>query len=163
MVVIVPRSAGGLPAVEKMLTGAKLQGWAGKLQQRAVHVYLPKFKLETAFNLNKPLQELGMKRAFQDPGARNGAQFGGMTDSKDPGEQLYIARVLHKAFVEVSEKGTEAAAATAVIMATPSSIPRAVPFIPSFKAERPFVFLIRDRQSGGILFLGRVMNPKGNG
>jgi len=82
-----------------------------------------------------------------------------MSEATDPENKLYITKVLHKAFVEVNEKGTEAAAATAVIMAVPTSAPADVPFTPTFKADRPFVFLIRDRQTGTVLFLGRVLNP----
>ena len=107
----------------------------------------------------KPLQALGMKRAFQIPDRKDGAQFEGMTDAKDPMEKLYLARVLHKAFIEVNEKGAEAAAATGGVSSAGSDDPM-IPFIPEFKAERPFVFLIRDRQSGSILFLGRIVNPK---
>jgi serpin B len=71
--------------------------------------------------------------------------------------------VLHKAFVEVSEKGTEAAAATAVMMKEKSARPESVPFTPTFRADRPFLFLVRDRQSDSILFLGRVLNPTEKG
>ena len=73
---------------------------------------------------------------------------------------LVISKVLHKALVDVNEEGTEAAAATAVIMVDPTA-PRRAPFVPTFKADRPFLFLVRDTQSGTILFLGRVTNPTG--
>ncbi len=82
-----------------------------------------------------------------------------MSQSQDPNNKLYITKVLHKAFVEVNEKGTEAAAATAVIVARPTSAPLSRPFVPTVRADRPFVFLIRDRKTGCILFLGRVTNP----
>ena len=71
--------------------------------------------------------------------------------------------MLHKAFVEVSEKGTEAAAATAVIMARPKAAALSVQFTPTFKADRPFLFLVRDRQTGSVLFLGRMVNPHEKG
>jgi serine protease inhibitor len=104
---------------------------------------------------------MGMVRAFKDPRAADGAQFDGMSQSQDPAQKLYVSKVLHKAFVEVSEKGTEAAAATAVMMAMPTSArPPSVPFTPTFKADRPFLFLVRDRQSGSVLFLGRMVNPR---
>jgi serine protease inhibitor len=163
MVVLVPRSADGLEALETKLTSANLAAWVGKLQPRATHVYLPKFKLETEFDLGQTLETLGMVRAFKDPRAADGAQFDGMSESEDPAEKLYISKVLHKAFVEVSEKGTEAAAATAVMMAKPTAAVDSRPVIPTFKADRPFLFLIRDRQSGSVLFLGRVMSPKEKG
>jgi serine protease inhibitor len=160
MVVLLPRAADGLPALEKTLTGANLQAWLGELRQRSVDVYLPKFKLESSFDLKKALEALGMKRAFHDPRRKDGAQFDGMSEARDAAHKLYITKVMHKAFVEVSEKGTEAAAATAVLMAEPSSAPLSVPFTPTFQADRPFVFLIRDQKTGTILFLGRQLAPK---
>src|SRR5262249_36313776 len=98
MVVLVPRSADGLPAIEKMLTSTSVQGWLGKLRQRQVPVFLPKFKLETNYKLKQPLVALGMKSAFKEPWEKDGARFDGMTASKDPTEALYISAVLHKAF-----------------------------------------------------------------
>ena len=160
LVALLPRSAAGLPALEKRLNATNLQAWLGKLRQRSVGVYLPKFALESSFDLKKALQGLGMKRAFVDPRDRNGAQFDGMSQATDPDNKLYISKVLHKAFVEVSEKGTEAAAATAMVLAEPSSAAVTVPFTPIFQADRPFVFLIRDQKTGTILFLGRILEPK---
>ena len=83
-----------------------------------------------------------------------------MCASDDPRLRLYISKVLHKAFVEVNEKGTEAAAATAVMMMMARSAPITLPFIPTFKADRPFLFLIRDIKTGSVLFIGRMTNPK---
>jgi serine protease inhibitor len=162
MVVLAPRSPDGLPALEKMLSGANLQAWAGKLNRRPVDVYLPKLKMDASFDLGEVLKALGMKRAFIIPGGPKGAQFDGMSDSDSPADKLYVWKVLHKAFVEVNEKGTEAAAATAVILKTKKAKKpvETVPFTPTFKADRPFVFLIRDQRSGTVLFLGRVLNPK---
>jgi serine protease inhibitor len=103
---------------------------------------------------------MGMVRAFKDPrDPKTGAQFKGMTTSTDPMKQLYITGVFHKAFVEVNEKGTEAAAATGVAMPSPSSLPRDFPFTPEFKADRPFVYLIREKSTGSVLFLGRMTQP----
>ncbi len=162
MLVLAPRSPDGLPALEKMLSGANLQAWAGELAQRPVNVYLPKFKMESSFDLGGTLKALGMKRAFTDPRRPDGAQFDGMSEATDPANKLYVTKVLHKAFVEVGEKGTEAAAATAVILGVRSAKkkPEMVPFTPTFNADKQFVFLIRDRKSGAVLFLGRVLNPK---
>jgi serpin B len=115
-----------------------------------VIVYLPKFKMTWGtFELNKSLIALGMPYAFDVP--PNTADFSGMNGNKD----LSIAYVFHKAFVEVNEEGTEAAAATAVIM-TLKSAPHSSPV---FHADHPFLFVIRDNRSGSILFMGRVMNP----
>ena len=160
MVVIAPNSADNLSVIEGQLTADKLSNWVGKLRQRETSIDLPKFKLETSYRLNEALQHLGMKRAFVDPrNPDSGAQFGGMTTSSDIMDQLYISLVLHKAFVEVNEKGTEAAAATAIAMPAATALPEDFPFTPEFKADRPFLFLIRDNDSGCILFVGRMMDP----
>ena len=101
---------------------------------------------------------LGMVRAFSPSTGPDGADFTGMTTATDPANQLFIQAVLHKAFVAVDEEGTEAAAATMVAMG-PTGLPRRVPFVPYFNAERPFVYMIRDLRSGTILVLGRVTKP----
>ncbi len=159
MVVIAPQDPNGLPALEKKLNAAKLAGWVKKMNKRKVNVFLPKFKLETGYSLKKPLQELGMREAFIEPDPSGGADFSGMTASKR--RDLYIGKVIHKAFVEVNEKGTEAAAATVVVVFGATSAPRLVPFNPTFKADRPFLFMIRHVKTGSILFMGKVANPKG--
>lgn len=156
MVVLVPRSADGMAALEKNLSSGNLQSWIGKMANREVHVLLPKFKLETEYAMENTLKQMGMARAFVDPREPHGAQFEGMSASSDPAQKLYVSKVLHKAFVEVNEKGTEAAAATAVMMVGKAAAPISVPFTPVFKADRPFLFLIRDVKTNGILFLGRV-------
>ncbi|MFP6900439.1 MAG: serpin family protein [Opitutales bacterium] len=165
MVIIAPNDPAQLSAIEKAMTSESLTGWIGRLKKRKTHVYLPKFKVETDYTLGdseKPgaLQKMGMVRAFVDPRNPEGAVFDGMSHATNPQDKLYVTKVLHKAFVEVNEKGTEAAAATAVIMMVPASAPLSVSFTPTFKADRPFIYLIRDRQSGAILFLGRMMEPR---
>src|SRR5262249_40506735 len=97
MVVIAPRSATGLPALEKLLTAQNLKAWTDKLHQREVEVITPKFKLELPFDVKKAFEALGMKRAFIDPRKSNGAQFDGMCESSDPSNKLYVTKVLHKA------------------------------------------------------------------
>ncbi len=161
MVVVVPQDAGGLGAVEAKLTSANLQTWLGKLEDREVNVQIPKFKLETDYQkMGDTLKSMGMVRAFEDPrDPVKGAQFDGMCASSDPDLKLYITKVFHKAFVEVNEKGTEAAAATAVSMRNVASEPIDVPFTPTFRADKPFLFAIRDVKTGTILFLGRVVDP----
>ena len=165
MIVIAPNDPASLPTIETQLTPENLNQWIGKLQKRDTHVTLPKFKMEAKYTLGDAegtgaLQSMGMARAFKDPrDPKTGAQFQGMTTSTDPMEQLYISKVFHKAFLEVNEKGTEAAAATAVVMGEAFAGPMDYPFTPEFKADRPFVFLIRDNQSGSVLFLGRMTQP----
>ena len=108
------------------------------------------------------LAAMGMVSAFRQPGEPGGADFGGITASKGPDERLYVSDVVHKAFVSVGEKGTEAAAATAIMIEPEAELPpriRMISFIPTFCADRPFLFLIRDRRSGNILFLGQINDP----
>ena len=112
-------------------------------------MYLPRFKATCEFRLDKALAALGMTDAF-DSGK---ADFTGMGGRKG---DLYISAVVHKAFVEVNEEGTEAAAATTVAVGLASAMPRPQPV---FRADHPFVFLIRDNQTGSVLFLGRVTDP----
>jgi serine protease inhibitor len=155
MVVIAPLNVDGLPAIEAKLSGETVTGWLAKLQKRSVDIALPRFKMETDYGLVDPLKALGMKKAFEE----RVADFSGMTTSTDPNDSLSISKVLHKAFIEVNEKGAEAAAATAVIMIAPTSIALNRPYIPEFRGDRPFLFMIRDRDSGVILFLGRMSQP----
>jgi len=156
MTVLLPMRADGLPALEKKLTGDALAKWLSKLESRDVNVKLPKFKMTPDYELGPLLKALGMKRAFEP----RIADLTGMSKSLNPNDRLHISRVIHKAFVDVNEEGTEAAAATAVIVAVPGSIPTAHPFTPNFFADRPFVFLIREVESGAVLFMGRMTTPK---
>ncbi len=161
MVVLLPRAHDGLGKLEQMLTADRLTGWLGKLARRDVDTALPRFQQRGQSNLGQALQAMGMARAFVDPTTGSGAQFEGMNGAEDPMQKLYIAAVFHQAFVEVTEKGTEAAAATVLTLDPGSAAPRIemVPFRPVFRADRPFLFLIRDCKSGAILFLGRVCAP----
>jgi serpin B len=112
-----------------------------------VSLNLPKFEFSSDFGLADTLKAMGMPSAF-DP---NTADFSGITGKRD----LYITDVVHKAFVSLDENGTEAAAASGVMMGTTSLPPEPV----VFTADRPFIFLIRDIPTGAILFVGRVLNP----
>jgi serine protease inhibitor len=146
MVFLLPKKIDGLAAVEKSLKKENLDRWLGRLHPQPVRVSLPRFALDSKFDLKKTLEALGMIDAF-DGGK---ADFSGMTGRR---RDLFIGMVIHEARVEVDEEGTEAAAATAVKMKRGG--PPA-----SFTADHPFLFLVRDRQTGSILFLGRVMHPK---
>jgi len=133
---------------ESTLDAQKLNEIIGSMQPSGgLDLELPKFKFSEDFDLKDRLTSMGMSDAF-DP---DRADFSGMSGGKD----LYIDTVLHKAFVAVDEKGTEAAAATAVIMGPTSAM---LPNI-SLTIDRPFIFIIRDLPSGQILFIGRVLNP----
>jgi len=147
--VLLPKTLTGLPDLEKSLTLEHLTGWLGNLATRDVQVSLPKFRSESEFSLHKALSTMGMPTAFTDK-----ADFSGI----DPKGGLAISEVVHKAFVDVSEQGTEAAAATGIGMrATATRMPEQAVV---FRADHPFIFLIRDTRTGVVLFIGRLMNPR---
>ncbi len=153
MVVLLPKKAGALAQLEDALTPAGLQTMLTALAPQEVQVGLPKFKIKWGtVNLADAMQKLGMTDAFQA-----NANFSGITDSPDG---MFIGAIFHQAFVDVNEEGTEAAAATAVVM-KPGGAPPARKEPKVFRADRPFLFLIRERATGTILFMGRVLNPKG--
>jgi serpin B len=140
MDIVLPESPTGLSALEAKLEGW-LAAWTGHLSERSVQVSLPKFKISSGGSLRDALVERGMRRAFTEE-----ADFGGIT----PGP-LLVSDVVQKTFVSVDESGTEAAAATAVVTLDPFA--GADPLV--FKADHPFLFAIRDRSSGKVLFMGR--------
>ena len=145
MVIMLPNS-GQFEAFEKAITYQQVKDIMEDLERREVRLKMPKFEFDSSFGLKKTLSEMGMPVAFSSD-----ADFSGMTGKKD----LFISDVIHKAFVSVDEAGTEAAAATAVIMEL-----TAIPETPvEVTLDRPFIFLIRDIETGAILFVGRVMNP----
>jgi serpin B len=149
MVVLLPTKADGLAAFEKDLgsnLAANMAAAMAKQRAEEVAVTLPKFQLTSQFDLKGTLAAIGMGDAFTDR-----ADFSGMDGKRD----LMLSAVVHKAFVDVNEEGTEAAAATGVV-----AVPTAAPVRRVFRADHPFVFLIRDSRSGSILFLGRVVNPQ---
>jgi serpin B len=146
MLVLLPKKVDGLAELQKSITQDQLDDWQTKLVPRKVFVKLPKFKLEMSYNLNEPLKALGMTTAFSTL-----ADFSGINGKKD----LYISNVSHKAYINVTEQGTEASAATAVVMNTKSAGPfRIVSTI--FNADHPFTFIIRENNTGIILFMGNV-------
>ncbi len=134
---------------EDSITVKQLLKWKKDLKEQRVKVFIPKFKFETKYFMAKTLMEMGMPTAFSES-----ADFSGMTGGKD----LMISKVIHQAFVEVNEEGTEAAAATAVIMKL-TSVSGDKPKIPVFNANHPFVFIIQENETGNILFMGRVSDP----
>jgi serpin B len=145
MVILLPK-AGNFQAFEEGLQAQQVDAIISGLQPTGVALTMPKFEFDSEFSLKDTLADMGMPIAFS-----GGADFSGMTGNRE----LFISDVLHKGFVAVNEAGTEAAAATAVIM------PTAAPPEPSVEVtiDRPFIFLIRDIETGAILFVGRVVNP----
>uniref|UniRef100_A0A8C5T0H9 Leukocyte elastase inhibitor n=1 Tax=Malurus cyaneus samueli TaxID=2593467 RepID=A0A8C5T0H9_9PASS len=140
-------STTGLELVERELTYEKLTKWtkSDNMMKAEVDLYLPKLKLEENYDLKSTLSSMGIQNAF-DPGQ---ADFTGMSAKKD----LFISKVIHKAFVDVNEEGTEAAAATGIFMMR-SRVPTM-----TFKADHPFIFFIRHNKSQTILFFGRLCSP----
>ena len=147
MVIVLPKAKDGLGAIESKMTDATLKEWLAKKQNKgSVNLTLPTFKMTSKFSLKKNLEELGMKKAFDE----QQADFSGITKEL----QLYIAAVEHKAFVEVNEEGTEAAAATGISFGATSA-----PITQDFHVDRPFLFLIVDKETQSVLFIGRVTDP----
>ena len=151
MMVFLPDDPAGLPAVEKQMDSATLETWIKNLQSQRpnqVIVSFPKFKMTRELELGKTLAALGMTLPFSGD-----ADFSGMASG---GEKILISEAYHKAFVDVNEEGTEAAAATGLTMRA-----TAMPVAPAvFNADHPFLFVIRENQSGTVLFVGRVVDPR---
>ena len=142
MVAVLPAKVDGINELEETFSSAKLNHRIAGLQKTRLQVWFPKFKMTSEFDLGDALETLGMKDAFSP----TLADFSGMDGTRN----LYISAVIHKAFVEVNEEG----AATAIgIKATAFAPP------PQFVADHPFLFFIRDRKTGSILFMGRVASP----
>jgi serpin B len=149
MVIVLPDDVGGLATIEEQLSLSSWKKWTSALKHAKVAVRLPQFKMTSEFKLNLALSELGMPLAFEE----GAADFSGMNGKHD----LFISAVLHKAFVDVNEEGTEAAAATGISIAPLSALDP--PKVEEFHADHPFLFAIVDQRAGSVLFLGRVLDP----
>ncbi|XP_037375068.1 leukocyte elastase inhibitor-like [Talpa occidentalis] len=138
----------GLEKIEQQLTLEKLCEWTKpeNMGHTDVRIHLPKFKLEETYDLKPHLARMGVEDLF----SRSKADLSGMTETRD----IFVSKIIHKSFVEVSEEGTEAAAATAIVSKTSSLGP-----VEDFVADHPFIFMIRHNSSGSILFLGRLCSP----
>ncbi len=153
MLIIVPKSPGGsfgpptvgnLDLLESRLNAESLTGLLSEASKTNVRVYLPKFKVEYSTYLKDTLVKLGIGEIFE----KDVADLSGMDGSR----QLYLSKAIHKAFIEVNEEGTEAAAATGMIFQI-----NCMPLV--FRACQPFLYVIRDNRSGTILFMGRIIRP----
>jgi serpin B len=150
MIVLLPNDVGGMFALEQSLTAPNTRQWLGQLRPvPKVIMTLPKFKMTQQFELQDTLGAMGMTLAFDAH-----ADLSGMTGNRE----FSISAAIHKAYIDVNEEGTEAAAATAVVMRLMMARMQQ-PAPPVFRADHPFIFLIRDNRSGGILFMGRVTDP----
>jgi serpin B len=151
MLILLPRQAAGLQRLEQELSAQQWSQWSSRLPQvPGLQVNLPRFKLHSQYTLNATLQAMGIRDAFD----QQRADFSQMV-SEQPEGPLAISTVVHKAFCEVNEEGTEAAAATGVAIAVRSAAEE--PKV--FRADRPFLFAIRHNPTGSLLFLGRVNDP----
>jgi len=143
MLVLLPKKPAGLADLEKKMSAAALARWTAGLAASEVVVELPRFEVTSFAGLSEQLKAMGMKTAFSPA-----ADFSGMAPN------LFIGEAFHKAYVSVNEKGTEAAAATAILMVRANGGKKL-----SFRADHPFLFAIRDDRTGAILFIGRVVDP----
>lgn len=152
MVVLLPKQTDGLPALERSFSSGVAGEWIQKLEPvDKVILTLPRFTMTQQFELSSTLSAMGMAQAFS-----GAADFSGMTGKPD----FSISAAIHKAFIDVNEKGTEAAAATAIVMyatAMRREAPEPPPIV--FRADHPFLFILLDTRSGSMLFLGRVADP----
>ncbi|RLG70423.1 MAG: serpin family protein, partial [Candidatus Iainarchaeum archaeon] len=144
MLIILPEE-NKLEKIENELSAEKLSEWKGMLKKQKVDIYLPRFKLKTKYFLADTLKKMGMSTAFDAS-----ANFSGINGEGG----IWIDEVIHQAFVDVNEEGTEAAAATGVMM-----VEGIHSLFPVFRADHPFIFLIQERKTGNILFMGKVANP----
>ncbi len=152
MIVFLPKRFNSGSELDSLLDIQKIEDYLSRLCEQyaqKVKVFFPRFTINLAYKLTKFLSNLGITEAFT-----NNADFSGI--SKEP--DIFISDVIHKAFVEVNEKGTEAAAVTALRVVGASIGPRKEP--PIFRADHPFLFVIQDSQTKTILFIGKLMNPK---
>jgi serpin B len=146
MVVFLPKERNGLSRFEEIISAKLLQQNMSNLREREVEVFLPRYSIEAGYKLNNAFRGMGMVDAFTTD-----ADFSGMTDNPDG---LMFEKILHKATIDVDEKGTVAAAATAMMMTLGSYNPP-----PVFRADHPFLFLLKDVNTGIILFIGKISNP----
>ncbi len=145
LVILLPARQVSFSAFEQKLTSAQYSEWMKALKPEIINLMIPKFKTTSELELSDVLKKMGMPEAFSLQ-----ADFSGMDGKKD----LMIDKVIHKAFVDVNEKGTEAAAATAVVIRQKTAIVR-----PGFIANRPFIMILKENKYDNILFMGRINNP----
>ncbi|RLT41206.1 MAG: serpin family protein, partial [Chloroflexi bacterium] len=148
LVVLLPKARDGLPKIEESLSATGLDELLRRLRPREIDLFLPRFRVSSNFRLDAALVALGMVDAFVD----RKADFSGMDGYS---QWLYIAAVFHQAYMEANEEGAEAAAATAVVIKFRGLPPPS----PVVRADHPFLVLLREKQTGSLLFLGRVVNP----
>ena len=150
MVVLLPNQRNGLVDLEKQLNHQSLENWVSTLQNKEVEVFFPKFELDCNLSLDNFLSDLGMPLAFN-----NDADFSGITKNH---RKIKLRKAIQKSFIKVDEEGTEAVTLT-MTYGVPGGITRQKAPPPIFRADHPFIFIIRERTTSSILFIGRVTNP----
>ncbi|KAM4742353.1 neuroserpin isoform 1-T2 [Anableps anableps] len=146
MMIVLPRQEVPLASLEPIIKAPLLEEWANNVKRQKVEVYLPRFKVEQEINLKTTLQDLGITKIFTTD-----ADLSAMTDGKD----LYIGKAVQKAYLEVTEEGSEGAVGSGIIALTKTLV-----LYPQVMADHPFFFVIRNRRTGSILLMGRVMTPE---
>ncbi|XP_066541217.1 neuroserpin [Hoplias malabaricus] len=149
MMIVLPRQEVPLATLEPIIKAQLLDDWANNVKRQKVEVYLPRFKVEQKFDLKDALQQLGIKNIFTKD-----ADLSAMTTEKADGS-LFIGKAVQKSYLEVTEEGAEGAAGSGMIALT-----RTMVLYPQVMADHPFFFVIRNRRTGSLLFMGRVMNPE---
>lgn len=155
--VVLPTARDGLEALERRLTPARVEGWAEALRPTLLDLSLPRFGVDptASMALEPALEALGVTSAFD----RERADFTAMSNPANPNERLFVSGVFHQAFIRVDEEGTEAAAATSVVMSAGGAAPRAPEQPTRVCADHPFLYFLRDARTGAWLFMGRVCRP----
>ncbi|XP_051952684.1 neuroserpin-like isoform X2 [Xyrauchen texanus] len=149
MMIVLPRQEVPLASLEPIIKAQLLEEWANNVKRQKVEVYLPRFKVEQKIDLRDTLQQLGIKNIFSKD-----ADLSAMT-AEMAGQDLFIGKAVQKAYLEVTEEGSEGAAGSGMIALT-----RTLVLYPQVMADHPFFFIIRNRKTGSILFMGRVMTPE---
>ncbi|XP_051512479.1 neuroserpin-like [Myxocyprinus asiaticus] len=150
MMIVLPRQEVPLASLEPIIKAQLLEEWANNVKRQKVEVYLPRFKVEQKIDLRDTLQQLGIKNIFSKD-----ADLSAMTAEMAEGQDLFIGKAVQKAYLEVTEEGAEGAAGSGMIALT-----RTLVLYPQVMADHPFFFIIRNRKTGSILFMGRVMTPE---
>ncbi|KAK3548967.1 hypothetical protein QTP70_022649 [Hemibagrus guttatus] len=150
MMIVLPRQEVPLASLEPIIKASLIEDWATNVKKQKVEVYLPRFKVEQTVDLKEALQQLGIKNIFTKE-----ADLSAMTAETEEGMNLFIGKAVQKSYLEVTEEGAEGAAGSGMIALT-----RTMVLYPQVMADHPFFFIIRNRKTGSILFMGRVMNPE---
>ncbi|XP_073709975.1 neuroserpin [Misgurnus anguillicaudatus] len=150
MMIVLPRQEVPLASLEPIIKAQLLEEWANNVKRQKVEVYLPRFKVEQKMDLRDTLQQLGIRNIFTKD-----ADLSAMMAEMKEGQDLFIGKAVQKAYLEVTEEGAEGAAGSGMIALT-----RTLVLYPQVMADHPFFFIIRNRKTGSILFMGRVMTPE---